>query len=69
MKPKTNRNFKGLLGQITSTINTVQFNNNLAITIIVTDNGLSLFDECGAECAHLCPQQEWGESKMYTPGT
>ena len=69
MKPKTNRNFKGLLGQITSTINTVQFNNNLAITIIVTDNGLSLFDECGAECVHLCPQQERGESKMYTPGT
>ena len=25
---------------------------------IVTDNGLNLFDECAAECVHLCPQKE-----------
>ena len=37
--------------------------------------GLNLFDECAAECVHLCPQEEeWtssslGDSKMNTPGT
>ena len=37
--------------------------------------GLNLFDDCAAECVHLCPQEEectfssWGDSKMKTPGT
>ena len=54
MKPKTDSYFKVLFGQIISTINTVGFlvfsnyHNN-----IMTDKGLSFFDECNAECAHL----------------
>ena len=42
---------------------------------IVTDKGLNLFDDCAAECVHLCPQEEdctsfsLGHSKIYTPGT
>ena len=41
---------------------------------IVTDEGLNLFDDCGAECVYLCPQKEectssWGHSRIYTPGT
>ena len=42
----------------------------------MSDKDLNLFDECAAECVHLCPQKEertssssWGHSKMYTPGT
>ena len=41
----------------------------------MTDKGLNLFDDCAAECVHLCPQEEqrtsssWGHNKMYTPGT
>ena len=37
--------------------------------------GLNIFDECAADCVHLCPQEKectssfWGDSKMYTPGT
>ena len=40
----------------------------------MVDKGLNLFDECVAECVHLCPHVEecisssWGDSKMYTPG-
>ena len=59
-KSKTNKNFELLLGQITVTMNSLpfllfvfffQFNNDLAIIIyIVTDSGLNLFDDCGAEC-------------------
>ena len=35
----------------------------------------NIFDECVAECVHMCPQKEectsssWGDSKMCTPGT
>ena len=42
---------------------------------IVTDKGLSFFDDSAAECVYLCPQEEectsssWGYSKIYTPGT
>ena len=42
---------------------------------MVSDKSLNLFDECAAECVHLCPQKEectsssCGDSKMYTPGT
>ena len=42
---------------------------------IGADKGLNLFDECAAECVHLCLQEEewtsfsWEESKKYTPGT
>ena len=55
---KTNKNFKLLLGHITSTINNLsffvvyvffQFNNDLAM-IIVTDRSLNHFDDCAAEC-------------------
>ena len=41
----------------------------------MADKGLNLFDECIAECVHLCPQVEecisssWGDSRMYLPGT
>ena len=41
----------------------------------MADEGLNLFNECAAECVHLCPQEKecasssWGDSKMYTPGT
>ena len=41
----------------------------------MADKGLNLFDECIAECVHLCPQVEecisssWEDSKMYLPGT
>ena len=41
----------------------------------MVDEGLNPFDECAAECVHLCPQEEestsssWGDSKMYTSGT
>ena len=41
----------------------------------MVDKGLNVFDECVAECVHLCPQVEecifssWGDSKMYLPGT
>ena len=40
----------------------------------MSDKGLNLFDECAAECVHLCPQEElctsssWGDNKMYTHG-
>ena len=36
--------------------------------------GLNLFNECAAECVHLCPQEEectfssWGGSKIHTLG-
>ena len=39
------------------------------------DKGLNIFDECAAECVHLCLQEEerssssWGNSKMRTHGT
>ena len=39
----------------------------------MVEKDLNLFDECVAECVHLCPQVEecisstWGDSKMYTP--
>ena len=39
---------------------------------IETGKGLNLFDDCGAECIYLCPQEEdctsssWGQSKIYT---
>ena len=39
----------------------------------MAEKGLNLFDECAAECVHMCPQKEecctssWGDSKMYTP--
>ena len=42
---------------------------------IVTDKALNLFDDCAADCVHLCPHAEeftsssWGHSKMHTPGT
>ena len=41
----------------------------------MSDKGLNRFDECAAECVHLCTQEEqctsssWGDNKMYTPGT
>ena len=41
----------------------------------MSDKGLNLFDECAAECVHLCPQEEKCTSssregnKMYIPGT
>ena len=45
-----------------------QFNNDL--TIIVTERGLNLFDDCAAE---FVGRRKYffflGESKMYTPGT
>ena len=34
---------------------------------MISDKGLNLFDECAAECVHLCPQEEeclfflWGQ--------
>ena len=59
-KSKINNNFKVLLGQITSTMNSwsffvvcvfFQFNNELVIiNNIVRDRGLNLFDDCAAEC-------------------
>ena len=71
-----------LLGQITSTINTLKFLicifSNSTMTChntIVTGKGLNLFDDCAAECVYLCPQEEectfssWGQSEMYTPST
>ena len=42
---------------------------------IVADKGLNLFDECAAECVHLCHQEEectssaLGDSEMYIAGT
>ena len=83
LKTKTNRNFKMLLGQITSTTNTVKFlvcfvffpnQQRPCYKNIVEDKGLNLFDECAAECVHLCRQEEectfssWRDSKIYTPG-
>ena len=41
----------------------------------MADKGWNVFDECAAECVHLCPQEEewtssyWEDSKMCTPGT
>ena len=41
----------------------------------MVEKDLNLFDECVAECVHLCPQVEecisssLGDSKIYTPGT
>ena len=41
----------------------------------MADKGLKIFEECAAECKHLCPQKEkctsssWADSKMYTPST
>ena len=41
----------------------------------MADKGLNIFDECAADCVHLCPQEKectssfWGDSEMYTPGT
>ena len=32
----------------------------------MADKGLKIFEECAAECKHLCPQKD---SKMYTPST
>ena len=83
MIPKTNKNFKVLLGPITSTITTVKFLVCIFFQIqqwpchnnIVTDKGLNLFEDCTPECVYLCPHEEectsfsWGHSKMYTPGT
>ena len=40
----------------------------------MANNRLNLFDECAAECVHMCPQEEEctsslsGDSKIYTPG-
>ena len=55
-----------LLGQITSTINTVKClvcvfsfkSRSLGHDNIVAYKGLNLFDECAAECVHLYPQEE-----------
>ena len=36
----------------------------------MSDKGLNFFDECAAECVHLCPQEEqstspsWEDNKM-----
>ena len=41
----------------------------------MADKGLNLFDECAAECVHLCHQEEectssaLGDSEMYIAGT
>ena len=41
----------------------------------MAEKGPNLFDECAAECVHMCPQKEectsssLGDSKMCTPGT
>ena len=41
----------------------------------MADKDLNLFNECAAECVHLCFQEEvcasssWGDSKTYAPGT
>ena len=42
---------------------------------MMTGKALNLFDECTAECVHLCPQEEectssfLGDSKTCIPGT
>ena len=42
---------------------------------MVTNKDLNVFDDCAAECVHLCPQEQectsssWVHSKMYTLGT
>ena len=39
------------------------------------NKGLNVFDDCAAECVHLCPQEQeftssfWVHSKIYTLGT
>ena len=31
---------------------------------MMSDKGLNFFDECAAECVHLCPQEEQSTSLL-----
>ena len=64
MKPKTNWNFKVLLGLTISTITQLNF---LFVFFPIQQQpwhsnvckkGLNLFDECAAKCVHLCIQEK-----------
>ena len=81
LKPKTNWNFKVLLGLIISTVSITQLNSLFVFfwvqqqpwhSNVMPDKDLNLFDEYSAECVHVCPQKEertfssWGTVKVDT---